>query len=400
MKNSTQSRKPITAIVRDYLGRKGATETLAQRVLLGNYASRANSKKQWQFNPGFDLIKSDTGLGHTTICEANAYFKGLGILDWQKGSGNRFGVRQSNLYQLNPSRLEELSRTSSRTSTEAEVLEVVALPLDGVELPPDVPSTSTSRSRTSTENGTSPEESAKCVHKKKHIEEQANQRASIEEEPPSVFSDCSVCFVKDQNQNPEYSVQKEPQSTSEQAVNSKEFFTFAQAKLQKHPDLGRFLIEECFDPKKKFCGYGTDAFDCDDYDEYGILKLVLTAEAEKLYTTTKGDGFSTDLPSAKVKECAQLILGRAAELHNKAQNGDFRRCLTESDDGLDDCWKMKAEFDLFIRHLLRYMRGCTADQLTKIFIGKLEAAPKGSITTLLRLREIGIGIMNEFRKEG
>jgi hypothetical protein len=94
-------------LVRDFLGRKGRTETQGQQNLLRYYASR---NSEGRFNPGMDLIEADTGLCQQTVSRFNNYFKALGILDWKRGWGNDSGS-QSNLYQLNAQTLQELSTT-------------------------------------------------------------------------------------------------------------------------------------------------------------------------------------------------------------------------------------------------------------------------------------------------
>jgi hypothetical protein len=177
-KPSSNKSKPIHAIVRDFLGRPASSETLGQRVILQYYASRAN--RQGQFNPGYELIHRDTGLGRTTIDKANKHFKSLGILDWKKGWGNRAtgaNKGQSNLYALDPKAL------TARMS-QAYVLGILALMvLHGVALPPENSSTTTLGSSTTTLGSST---TTVVEPKSKHVraslvEEQANKRASLKE---------------------------------------------------------------------------------------------------------------------------------------------------------------------------------------------------------------------------
>lgn len=139
-----RKQKPLTAIVRDFLGRKSSAETKAQRQLLQYYASRCR-KEAW-CNPGHELITSDTGIGHFTIDKANAHFRELGVLSWKKGWGNRYsrGKGKSNLYQLHIDRMELLTFLSTATLVD------LALPLSQVRTATLKLSTATSEVSTAT----------------------------------------------------------------------------------------------------------------------------------------------------------------------------------------------------------------------------------------------------------
>src|SRR5438128_3386574 len=107
MKPTPASKSPQYAfLVRDFLGRPNRTETQGQQNLLRYYASR---NKHGQCNPGMNRIEQDTGLCQQTITEYNNYYKNLGILGWVRGCGTGDGSGQSNLYQLNAKKLQELS---------------------------------------------------------------------------------------------------------------------------------------------------------------------------------------------------------------------------------------------------------------------------------------------------
>ena len=175
--------KPLHAIVRDFLGRPNSPETLAQRCLLQNYASRAD--KHGRCNPGYELIRKDTSLKHSAVNKANNHFQRLGVLSWLKGWGNKAtGVKgQSNLYTLNPEALE------TRTA-EAYLLGIVStMAAHGVPFP-DASTSALGASISACDASTSVlgvSTSARAEPKHPAIEEssllkvQANIRASIKE---------------------------------------------------------------------------------------------------------------------------------------------------------------------------------------------------------------------------
>lgn len=176
--------KPISAIVRDFLGRNGASETPSQRELLRYYASRCNARNQ--FNPGLDLIMSDTKLSRASITNANQYFKGLGILDWKKGHNTGGGKGLSNLYTINRARLESgLNSTESllvfSTDSKESLLNSGESLLngEGVTANPEIV-TAKSEGVTANENRATPDESSTSVSKYKQ-EEQANTEEQAKE---------------------------------------------------------------------------------------------------------------------------------------------------------------------------------------------------------------------------
>src|SRR2546425_8839450 len=138
--------KPINGfqyafLVRDFLGRPNRTETQGQQNLLRYYASR---NKQGQCNPGMKRIEQDTGLCQQTITDYNNYYKNLGILGWIRGcgtGGNEGGSGQSNLYQLNAQKLQELSGKTIPATTPVPVEAKVSAttPFGGATTPVGVP---------------------------------------------------------------------------------------------------------------------------------------------------------------------------------------------------------------------------------------------------------------------
>lgn len=210
--NPAQKRKPVTAIVRDFLGRNGAPETQAQRNLLQYYASRA--RKEGWCNPGHDLITHDTGIGHYTIDKANAHFRTLGVLSWKKGWGNRYiGEKgKSNLYQLDLERMELLTFLSTGN------LVKLALPLSLVSTATLKSSTATPESSTATLSSSTLQQVAPKVQafEVTSVEEQARKRNSKSKSNP----------LSSSTQNPKSSGmanQEKPEVTRDELNTARQF---------------------------------------------------------------------------------------------------------------------------------------------------------------------------------